>query len=55
MARMDSASSTSPQPTGLSPRQKGPPMAQQPMPSALTSILLRPRVRVFMMNSFGED
>src|SRR5689334_12428192 len=48
---MDSSSSTCPQPTGLllSSRfnqSQGPPIAQQPMPIALTSRLLRPSVRL---------
>src|SRR5690242_11032772 len=51
MARMDSASSTWPQPLGLvlpsaSSQSQGPPMAQHPRPIALTSRLLRPNRRL---------
>jgi hypothetical protein len=45
MARMDSTSSTLPQPSGVSPDQNGPPIAQHPIPSALTSIPERPKAR----------
>src|SRR5262245_24570007 len=37
MARVDSASSTAPQPSCLPSSVKGPPIAQQPRPIALTS------------------
>ena len=47
--RIDSSSSTAPQPIGSvvvpSVRSNGPPMAQQPKPTALTSISLRPSRR----------
>jgi hypothetical protein len=42
MARIDSSSLTSPQPTGVSPDQNGPPIAQQPRPIALTVMPDRP-------------
>src|SRR5690606_8749328 len=54
-ARMDSASSTAPQPYGWPSRpQNGPPIAQHPMPSALTGMPLRPRVRVVMVGKIGS-
>ena len=44
-ARTDSSSSTSPQPAWPVPIVQGPPIAQQPTPSALTSMPLRPSAR----------
>jgi hypothetical protein len=45
-ARTDSSSSTDPQPICCVPAVIGPPRAQVPTPSALTSMPLRPRVRL---------
>ena len=49
MARIDSASSTAPHPNGFPRSQSGPPIAQQPNPSALTWIRLRPSDRVIVV------
>jgi hypothetical protein len=54
MARNDSASSTTPQPRGVWPSQNGPPMAQHPIPMALTLIPDLPIVRVKVIFSSRE-
>jgi hypothetical protein len=46
MARVDSASSTLPQPAGLPSNTHSPPIAQHPIPKALASMPLLPIVRV---------
>jgi hypothetical protein len=46
MARIDSASSVSPQPTGVPSQVQAPPIAQQPSPIALTSMPECPSLRL---------